>query len=281
MFSAQRQDAILRRVETDGVVHTLRLAHEFSVSDETIRKDLETLAKAGRVIRIHGGATRASDARHDLPLPERQSVNRREKAAIAREACRLIQPRDTVFLDASSTVLMMTEFFQPQAVTVLTNAHHVVVALGGRPDCDLICTGGNYEERSRSYVGPIAEESLRRFVIRWMFVGADGLHTTLGVSEVNPGQAILKERLIPRAEHVCVVCDHTKLEKTSPFLFARIDQINVLVTDELAPPDIVRRLEDKGVKVILAPLSSSGGAAPAGSRGRGGSRKPRDTNDAR
>lgn len=261
MLSAQRQDAILRRIEVDGVVRTLELSRVFSVSDETIRKDLEALAAAKRVIRIHGGATRASDARHDLPLPERQSVNRREKAAIAREACRLIQPRDTVFLDASSTVLMMTEFLQPQPVTVLTNAHHVVVALGGRLDCDLICTGGNYEERSRSYVGPIAEEALRRFVIRWMFVGVDGLHTHLGASEVNPGQAILKERLIPRAEHVCVVCDNTKLEKTSPFLFARIDQLDVLVTDEQAPTEVLHRLEDQGVKVIIVPVNRGTGGS--------------------
>ena len=237
----------------DGVVRTAELTQEFGVTDETIRKDLELLAAAKRVIRIHGGATKASDSRFDLPLPARQSVNRCEKAAIARAAAKLIQPRDTVFLDASSTALMITEFIPPAPVTVLTNAHHVVVALGGRPDCDLICTGGNYEERSRSYVGALAEEALRRFVIRWMFVGADGLHSELGASEVNPGQAILKERLIPRAENVCVVCDHTKLERKSPFLFAPVNRIGTLVTDERADTETLRRFEDRGVRVMITP----------------------------
>jgi DeoR/GlpR family transcriptional regulator of sugar metabolism len=254
MLPAERQEAIMRRIEIEGVVRTLGLAREFKVTDETIRKDLEALAAARKVLRIHGGASRSTDTRHDLPLPERTSLNRREKAAIAREACKLIQPRDTVFFDASSTVLMMADFMGDQAVTVLTNAHHVVVALGGRANCDLICTGGNYEERSRSYVGPIAEEALRRFVIRWMFVGVDGLHSKRGASEVNPGQAILKERVIPRAENVCVVCDRTKLERTSPFLFAQLDQLDVLVTDEGAPGDVLRRFEDQGVRIILAPL---------------------------
>lgn len=254
MLPSERHNAILRRIDLEGTVRTTQLARDFQVTDETIRKDLEGLAEARRVIRIHGGATKLIDTRHDLPLPERTSLNRREKAAVARLAGSFIQPRDTVFLDASSTVLMMTEFLPNFAVTILTNAHHVVVALGGKPHVDLICTGGTYEERSRSYVGPIAEEALRRFVIRWMFVGVDGLHSTLGASEVNPGQAILKERVIPRAEKLCVICDHTKLERTSPFLFTQVDQIDVLVTDVGAPADVVRRFQDQGVNVQLAPL---------------------------
>jgi len=252
MLLSERHQAILALIEEHNVVRTVDLARRFGVTDETIRKDLDALAAESRLLRIHGGATRGADTRHDLPLPERAALHPREKAMVAREACKLIQPRDTVFLDASSTVLTMTRYLGDQAVTVLTNAHHVIVALGGRANCDLICTGGNYEERSRSYVGPGAEEALRRFVIRWMFVGLDGLHPELGASELNPGQAVLKERIIPRAENVCVVTDHTKLGRTTPFLFARPDQIDVLITDDGADPEILKRFEDRGVRVIVA-----------------------------
>lgn len=252
MLPPQRQQIILELLEAEGSVRTLPLARRFKVTDETIRHDLDALAAAGRLLRIHGGATRGGDPRHDLPLPERTALQRREKNLVAREAAKLIQPRDTVFFDASSTVLAMTDHLGDQALTVLTNAHHVVVALGGRPRCDLICTGGNYEERSRSYVGPGAEEALRRFVIRWMFVGLDGLHPELGASELNPGQAVLKERIIPRAEKLCVVTDHTKLGRTTPFLFAQADQIDVLVTDEGAPKAMLKRFEDRGIEIILA-----------------------------
>jgi Transcriptional regulators of sugar metabolism len=268
MLPAQRQQAILELLETEGVVRTLPLARRFKVSDETIRHDLDVLASAGRLLRIHGGATRGGNPRHDLPLPERTALHRREKNLVAREAVKLIQPRDTVFLDASSTVLAMTDHFGNQPVTVLTNAHHVVVALGGRPNCDLICTGGNYEERSRSYVGPGAEEALRRFVIRWMFVGLDGLHPELGASELNPGQAVLKERVIPRAEKVCVVTDHTKLGRTTPFLFARPEQIDLLVTDDGAPAALLKRFEDLGIEVIVAGNSTR--KPPAAPRKRRG-----------
>lgn len=252
MLPDQRRKAILDLLETEGTVRTLPLARLFKVSDETIRHDLDALASNGRLLRVHGGATRGRDIRHDLPLPERTALNPREKALIAREAVKLIQPRDTVFFDASSTVLTMTEYLPDQPVTILTNAHHVVVALGGKPHCDLICTGGHYEERSRSYVGPGAEEALRRFVIRWMFVGLDGLHPELGASELNPGQAVLKERIIARSEKLCVVTDHTKLGRTTPFLFARPDQIDILITDDGAPTEVLKRFENLGIEIIIA-----------------------------
>lgn len=252
MLPSQRHQAIIDQLETDGSVRTIALAQQFKVTDETIRHDLDALAEAGRLVRVHGGATRGYGVHHELPLPERAALHRREKNLIALEAAKLIQPRDTAFFDASSTVLAMTQHLGAEPVTILTNAHHVVVALGGRPNCDLICTGGNYEERSRSYVGPGAEEALRRFVIRWMFVGLDGLHPEFGASEFNPGQAVLKERLIPRAENVCVVADHSKLDRTTPFLFAQADQIDVLITDAAAPADVVARFEAKGVRVVIA-----------------------------
>ncbi|WP_269523832.1 DeoR/GlpR family DNA-binding transcription regulator [Coraliomargarita parva] len=258
MLPSKRQELILRRIESEGSVRSLDLASAFGVTNETIRKDLEALAGAKRIVRIHGGATGVSDSRHDLPLPARQSVSRFEKSVVAREAVRLIEPKDTIFMDASSTVLTMTDYLPAVPLTILTNAHHVIVALGGRPEYDLICTGGNYEERSRSYVGAMAEDALKRFMIKWLFVGVDGLHHEMGASEVNPGQAVLKERLIPRAENVCVVCDSSKLEKKSPFIFAPVRKLDFLVTDSRADPKVLRLFEGEGIRVRIAELPEEG-----------------------
>ncbi|MBN2069661.1 MAG: DeoR/GlpR transcriptional regulator [Opitutales bacterium] len=252
MLAHERQELILKRIEADGMVKSIELAKDFKVTNETIRKDLELLAQEKRVMRIHGGATRVSDTRYDLPLPARQAVNRYVKSIVAQEATKLITPNSTVFLDASSTVLMMTETLPKIPLTVLTNAHHVIVALGGKTHCDLICTGGIYEEKSRSYVGAMAEDALKRYVIEWLFLGVDGLDHAMGASEVNPGQAVLKERLIPRAENVCIVCDSSKLGKKSPFIFASIQQIDYLVTDDRASEAQIRQMESEGIKVIQA-----------------------------
>jgi len=252
MLPHERQELILRKIETNGMVKSIQLAKEFKVTNETIRKDLEALANDKHIIRLHGGATRVSDTRYDLPLPARQAVNRYEKSIVAHEATKLIEPNATVFLDASSTVLMMTEFLPKVPLTVLTNAHHVIVALGGKTHCNLICTGGNYEEKSRSYVGAMAEDSLKRYVIEWLFMGVDGLHHDLGASEVNPGQAVLKERLIPRAQNVCIVCDSSKLGKKSPFIFASVRKIDYLITDDKADEAQLNLFRSENIKIIQA-----------------------------
>lgn len=252
MHLNHRQELIIRRLEAEGSVKTADLVKAFKVTNETIRKDLEALSAAKRLIRVHGGATRLSDARFDLPLPARQTVNREAKIAVARAAAQLVEPNDTIFLDASSTVLTMADYLPEIPLTILTNAHHVIVALGGRSDCDLICTGGNYEARSRSYVGAMAEDALRRFVIKKLFLGADGLDHRFGASEVNPGQAVLKERLIHRAEAVCVVCDSSKLGRKSPFIFCQPGQIDTLVTDDNADPALLRELASDGMHIIEA-----------------------------
>ena len=253
----QRHERILHLLEADGAVRNAQLAELFSVTNETVRKDLEALEQAECLMRVHGGATRVADRRQGLPLPAREAQRRYEKAAVAQAAVGLIEPGDTVFFDASSTVLSMASQLPEIPITVLTNAHHVIVVLGERPQCDLICTGGNYEERSRSYVGPIAEDALRRFVIRRLFLGVDGLHPSVGASEVNPGQAVLKERLIARAEHVCIVCDSSKLGRKSPFIFARTSQIDVLVTDDRADEAAIRHYRAEGIEVIQAPLDEA------------------------
>jgi len=251
MLPIERREVILRGIRQTGLVKVPDIAAACGVSEETIRKDLIGMEREGLVKRTRGGARRVQNTRLDLPLPEREPLNRKEKRAIAEAACQLIQPRDTVFLDASSTVLDMTGWFPEEEFTVVTNANHVIVALGDRPGVDLICTGGEYERRSRSYVGIVAEESIQRYYLQWMFVGVDGLDPARGASEVNPGQARLKERLIPLAEKVCVLADHTKLNRKSPFFFARTNQIHTLITDAGATPDLVDPYRKGGIEVIV------------------------------
>jgi DeoR/GlpR family transcriptional regulator of sugar metabolism len=254
MHASRRQELIIRRIEAEGSVKTADLVSEFSVTNETVRKDLAALSAAKRLIRVHGGATRLSDARFDLPLPARQTVNREAKAQVARAAAQLVEPNDVIFMDASSTVLSMADYLPDIPLTVLTNAHHVIVALGGRSHFDLICTGGQYEARSRSYVGAIAEDALRRFMIKKLFVGVDGLDSEMGASEVNPGQAVLKERLIPRADQVCVVCDSSKLGRKSPFIFCESSHIDILITDSRAETAQLEAFRGRGLRILQGQL---------------------------
>lgn len=251
MLGSQRHHSILKFLSQQEAVSIRFLEKELGVSGETIRTDLIELERKGKLQRVRGGARGLNEHNLGLPLPERAALNREEKGMIARYACTLIRPRDTVFLDASSTVLTMKDFFPDMETTVLTNANHVVVSLGHRANIDVVCTGGEYEQRSRSYVGILAEEAVQRYYVHWLFIGVDGIDSQRGPSEINPGQAHLKERIIPLAEKVCVLADHTKLERKSAFFFSRPARINLLLTDHKADPRHVERFERAGIKVVI------------------------------
>jgi DeoR/GlpR family transcriptional regulator of sugar metabolism len=252
MLLADRHALILNRLKLQGSLRTIDLAAELAVTEETVRKDLILLAEAGKLLRVHGGARLALPSSEDLPLPERETINRREKVVIAHAAGRLLRARDSLFIDASSTGLIFSQHLPAMPLTVVTNAGQVVNSLGGRSDIQLICTGGSYEPTSRSYVGVHTEEAIRRYHVSWMFLGANGLDTVRGASEINPRQAALKERVLPLADRVCILADHTKLELRSAYYFARIRDIDVLITDAQANNDILQVFRDQGVEVIVA-----------------------------
>jgi DeoR family L-fucose operon activator len=250
MLAIERQRRILELLRASGSLRTTETAALLEVTDETVRKDFEVLEKRGELLRIHGGASKPERIREDQPFNERQAVRRNEKQAIARLAALRIQPNETIFLDASSTVLTLTSYLPEVPLTVLTNAVNVVTALADRPHIDLICTGGLYEARSRSFIGLIAEKALLRYNINRMFFSGNGLHLERGVSERNSRQAAFKERVIACAEDVVFLADHTKLGQKSAFFFGELSALSCLITDDEADPEFTRELEDRGVEVV-------------------------------
>lgn len=250
MLAIDRQRRILELLSEAGSLRTTDTAASLGVTDETVRKDFEILEQRGELVRTHGGASRPQRIREELPFTERQAVRREEKRAIARLAAERIQPNETIFLDASSTVLTLTEFLPDIPLTILTNALNVFTALADRPNIDLICTGGLFDAKSRSFIGLTAEKSLQRYNIHRMFFSGNGLHLERGVSESNARQAAFKERVVENAEDVVFLADHSKLGIKAAFFFAEVSALTCLITDKAADPGFIGELRGRGVDVI-------------------------------
>ena len=252
MLAAERHRQILKTLSDQGSVKTKDIASSLNVTDETIRKDFETLENKGLVVRTHGGVMAPKRVIRDLPLNERQLMNREAKNDIARAAARRIQPNETIFIDASSTALALAQCLPDFQMTVLTNSHDVISVLGGHEHIDLVCTGGLYEARSRSFIGLAAEKTLLRYNIHRMFFSGNGLDLKRGISEGNSRQAAFKERVIAVAEEVCFLADETKIGRCSAFFFAGCENLTALITTPKADTDIIKSLEKMGLDVVLA-----------------------------
>ncbi|MBT8043683.1 MAG: DeoR/GlpR family DNA-binding transcription regulator [Verrucomicrobiae bacterium] len=235
-----------------GSVRTKEIAKSLEVTDETIRKDFEFLEQQGLLVRSHGGAIPPKRVIRELSLNERQNINREAKNAIAKAAAKRIQPNETVFIDASSTALTITQYLPEFPITVITNSHDVISALAGSENMDLISTGGLFESRSRSLIGLAAEKTLLRYNIHRMFFSGNGLDLKRGVSESNSRQAAFKEHVIAAAEDVCFLADESKIGARSAFFFAECSDLTSLVTTKGANPAILESIRNMGIEIIMA-----------------------------
>ena len=174
MLARQRQRLILNMLENSPSLRTIELAKYFDVTDETIRRDLETLDAENKLIRTHGGALRIEKRSAELPLQKRLNENRAAKQEIAKKAIGLVSPSDTIFLDASSTVLTFAESLPDIKITVITNAHDCVVPLMSKGNIDVITTGGKLDRVSHSYCGISALSLMKRFSIDKAFFSCNG-----------------------------------------------------------------------------------------------------------
>ncbi len=249
MLAIERHRRILELLSHSGSLRTSEVSSALEVSDETVRKDFEVLEKRGELVRMHGGASRLEKIRRELAFTERQAIQRDEKRAIARAAASRIQPNETIFLDASSTVLTLAEFLPDLPLTILTNALNVLTALADRPNLDLMSTGGLFDAKSRSFVGLTAEKSLQRYNIHRAFLSGSGLDVVRGASESNARQAAFKERVIATSEEVVFMADHTKLGRKASFFFANLKDIHCVITDKGADVDLIQKLENAGVQL--------------------------------
>jgi DeoR/GlpR family transcriptional regulator of sugar metabolism len=123
--------------------------------------------------------------------------------------------------------------------------------LADRPNLDLMCTGGLYDDKSRSFIGLTAERALKSFNIHRMFLSGSGLDVARGVSESNARQAAFKERVVAHAEDVVFLGDHSKLGRKASFFFAEISDLSCVITDSAVDSELRAEIEAAGLEVLV------------------------------
>jgi len=246
---AERRRHLLELLRERGAVRASDLVAELGVSEVTVRRDLEALARRGLLERSHGGATLPGGAPAVVPVPERAAAKR----AIGRAAAALVGPGETVFLNGGSTTL---EVFRHLAVPVTVVSNNVLAALESVVrDVELILLGGHVrtDPVERTVVGPFATETLRRTFANRAVLGVGGVSADAGVTTPIAAEAEIARLMIEQTRGaVVVVADASKLGAVSDFAVGPLDRVNVLVT-EAEPPRAERsELERAGVQVVLA-----------------------------
>ncbi len=260
MLAGQRQKLILEEIRRVGAVRVSELTRLLGVSDMTVRRDLDVLANAGLVDKVHGGATAPGHLSADEPGFEAKSHRQlEEKEAIARAAAALVEPGQAIGLSAGTTTWRLAHHIRDVAdLTVVTNSIQVANVLHAerRPDLTVILTGG-VRTPSDALVGPVAVATLRSLHVDVLFMGVHGMSADAGFTTPNLLEGETDQAHLASAERVVVVADHTKWGVRGLSRIARLEDADVLVTDRGLPADALTVLTEHIEEIVVAPARPS------------------------
>jgi DeoR/GlpR family transcriptional regulator of sugar metabolism len=248
---AERQRKIVELVNQKLSVRVSELSKIFSVTEETIRRDLEKLEKENLLMRSHGGAVSIEEEQGETSYLEREITNAAEKKAIANQAIKYIEPGDQIVLDASTTAWYMAKELPDMPLTVLTNSIKVAIELSKKEQIKVISTGGTLLTQSLSYVGPLAERSLNMYHVNKVFLSCKGVHIDRGLSDFNEMQALLKKQMMEIADEKILLADSSKFGTRAFSQIAPLSKIDKIITDSKLDEQTKSQLEEKNINLTI------------------------------
>lgn len=253
LMALERQDRIASLVNERGSLTVLELSEIFSVSEATIRRDLITLAGQKHIRRVHGGAVRASKvATSETPILQRQLEHQEEKKRIGQATADLIRNGDTLLLLGGSTGLAVArELQQHDDLTIVTDSLLIAHELLQHGKHKLIMVGGTIDPDEQAVRGTLSRLILQQLHVDKVVIGAKAISLARGVSAETLEEAELFRACMDCADHVIVVTDSSKFQKSALAKIVSVEHIHALVTDRELERDTVQKLQEIGIHVVL------------------------------
>lgn len=254
LLPAQRQQRILEVLREEFTIRGSRLSEILSVSEMTVRRDLDVLEKQGLVERTHGGAVfrqeRVIDKFHYNASAQKHP---REKQLIARRAAGLIEPNDSVYIGEGVTAAQVIRYVEPaMPFTIFTNNLGLIAEVENKA-ADLVVLGGTYNPSTRALAGPLTVEMIDQVNATKVFLGADGLSLSAGLTTPNLEIAMTERAMIRRTRgEVIVLADHTKFGLVAEVVITPVKNIDIIITDRQIPEDVRQNLASMNILVEFA-----------------------------
>lgn len=237
MLAEDRLDAIVSMVQKAGSVTVPQLADALGVTPSTIRRDLQTLDRAHRIAKVHGGATSLERAHvtRDLTLGERSDLHSDDKERICAYAAALVEPESFVYIDSGSTTLRLIEHLpRLEGVVYVTDsvAHAQRLMLRG---LRTVVLGGELKPETAAVVGPDALASLDRYNFSCGFWGSNGITIEQGLTTPDIEEAQVKRMSMRHTAKRYVISDASKFGMVAPVKFAEFPDATIITSGEIPP----------------------------------------------
>lgn len=253
LLAEPRRRKILEWLQEEGSARVRDLSAAFEVSEATIRQDLERLEADGYITREHGGAFLKTLPRQVETLSLQHLENMDKKRKIGVRAASLVGDGETIILDAGSTTTEVAQgLLQRRELTVITNALNIALILGAVPGFAVHMPGGQFKAPTLSLSGDKSVEYFRDILAGKLFLATAGVSLEAGLTYPSFADLQLKQAMIKAAQHVYLVADSTKINRTSFTRLGTLDVIHSFITDDGIRDEDAREFERRGIELIIA-----------------------------
>ena len=251
---AERHKYILDHLNKYGFVRITDVANELGVTKVTIRKDVKILEAKGLLYKVHGSARSANPHVADTDVHVKGNVNREEKERIARKAVELLNDNDSIIMASGSTIYAFAEAIKREFrshLNVVTTFLKTSVLLNDVEEINVVQLGGSVHKKSLSVLGEEAARELDDCICSKVFFGVDGIDPEHGITTSTIDEAKLTRRMMHAASQVIVLADSSKFGQRGFGRICALEDIDVIVTDERIPEQMISIIEEAGVDLII------------------------------
>ncbi|KHD45505.1 DeoR/GlpR family DNA-binding transcription regulator [Streptococcus hongkongensis] len=231
MLKRERLLKIVEKVNSKGIITVSEIIDDLHISDMTARRDLDELEKAGKLIRIHGGAQSiASPSKTEKSNTEKLTVQTKEKKEVAAYASRFVNDGETIFIGPGTTLEFFAEELLARHIRIITNSLPVFKILEKSKTVDLILIGGEYREITGAFVGRIASQAIDSLKFSKTFISCNGIFEN-DIATYNESEGDIQKLALTNAMEKFLLVDSQKFNNYDFSIFYHLDQISKIITD--------------------------------------------------
>ncbi len=248
-----RQTNLLDEVRARGAISVEALAEKFGVTLQTVRRDIQRLAEAGLVARFHGGVRVPVSTTENIAYRQRQALQADGKQHIARAIAARVPDGCSLILNIGTTIeAVARELLHRKGLRVITNNLHVAAILSDNADCEVIVAGGVVRARDRGIVGEATVDFIRQFRVDIGLVGISGIETDGSLRDYDYREVKVARAIIEQSRQVWMAADQSKFGRPAMVHLARLDEIDMIFTDQEPPEPFERLMMEAGVECVVA-----------------------------
>lgn len=252
MVKIERQNIIWQELTKQGFVLVPAMSGLLRCSEETIRRDLKEMEKAGKLTRTHGGAYLLGEHDKSYPTALRKTYMHRTKSRLAHLAAQYIRENDVIMLDSSTTCLTLADVLVQSQIdlTIITNSLPICnLCNDHNTSINLVCIGGTFRRRTSSFTDYHTIDVLTAYHADRAFISCPKVSLEFGLSDNHLSESRVREAMIQNSRSSYLLADHTKFDGGANILFRGMDRLDAIITDRPLSIEWESFAENAGIKL--------------------------------